>query len=223
MSLKTFDSRPWLVLCEGEGDKRLLDKLLSVRNIQIEFQVRFPDRKGTGRGGRSQFGPWLDDARIASGWNNIKGILILSDNDDVPNIAFNEVIASLQKAPGCALPIAERTVAKQVGFPNLVIYMVPTGKPGNLETMCVDAAYSKWPLVVAPLNAFTNTVIPNWTIGPQSKMRLQTTIAATCADRPEAGFVGHWYEKEAYHIPLDHNAFDDLASFLSNFRNFITN
>ena len=43
----TFD-RPWLVLCEGDADKKLIDRLLEIRNVtdREKFHVQFPDRQG---------------------------------------------------------------------------------------------------------------------------------------------------------------------------------
>ncbi len=220
-----FDERPWLILCEGEGDKRFFDKLIEFRNIPKEFQVRFPDRAGDPTGGRSKFGKWLDIQRLGSEdfRKNVKSILIVSDNDRVPADSFEEVRAALKEAKGFPVPNTEKVVAKAKDFPSIVVLMLPDGRPGNLETLCLEAALHKWPTIRTPLDAFVVATPPNsWHAGKQSKMRLQAVIAATCEDRPETGFVGHWREHNRYHVPLDHAVFDGLEQFLKGFRALVT-
>jgi hypothetical protein len=220
-----FDERPWLILCEGEGDKRFFDKLIEVRNIPNEFQVRFPDRASDPTGGRSKFGKWLDIQRLGSEEfrKNIKSILIVSDNDQVPADSFEEVRSALKDATGFPIPKTERTVAKAKDFPSIVVLMIPHGQPGSLETLCLEAALYKWPRIKTPLDSFVVATPPNnCSAGKQSKMRLQTVIAATCEDRPESGFVGHWRERHDYHIPLDHMAFNGIDQFLRGFRALVT-
>jgi hypothetical protein len=218
-----FDSRPYLILCEGETDKRFIDQLITARDITKDFQVRFPSRGTDNSGGRSKFGSWLDLAKEIPGWENIKGILIVSDNDDDVAGSFQEVRASLADAPGFPIPDAEREVATVVGFPPLVVYMLPTGTIGSLETLCLDAAYRKWPEIKTPLDHYVNAMNINaWPlINRRSKMKLQTVIATTCLPRPDAGFSGHWREDDQYHLPLQDFAFDDLEFFLEGFRQLI--
>lgn len=216
MSSKAFDQRPYLILCEGETDKRFLDQLIAFRGIGNNFQVRFPSRSPDNSGGRSKFGSWLDLAKDIPGWENIKGVLIISDNDDDVLASLQEVKGALTAAPGFPIPNKEREVAVSQGIPPLVIYMLPTGTVGSLETLCLDAAYRKWPDIQVPLDNYVNALgINAWPlINRRSKMRLQTVIATTCLPRPDAGFGGHWWENQQYHLPLDDAAFNDLETFL---------
>ncbi len=220
--LRTFDRRPWLILCEGESDKRFLHQLITVRQIADDFQIRFPSRGKDNSGGRSKFGPWLDTAKDVRGWENVRAILVVSDNDDDPKKSLEEVRASLQNAVGFPVPNTERTMAKAVGFPYLVILMLPLGNKGGLETLCLSAAYDKWPVVKNPLDTFVGSVgTDQWSANKEGKMRLQAIIASTCEARPDAGFVGHWWENYQYHLPLGHKVFDDIAAFLTGFRALI--
>lgn len=210
--------RPWLILCEGESDKRFLDRLIAVRNIGNQFHVRFPDR-GDGSGGRSKFGYELDllYRTVPTFRETIKAVLIVSDNDEDPNASWNEVKEQLARSGGFGVPETERVVARATGFPDAVALMVPTGEPGNLETLCLQAAYDKWPIRTA-LDAYVaGTPANEWRLGKQSKMRLQSLLAATCESRPDSGFAGHWREREDFHVPLDHACFNDLADFLFGF------
>jgi hypothetical protein len=219
MTLKAFDNRPWLIVCEGESDKRFLNQLIQVRAIPNEFQVRCPGREPDNRGGRSKIGPWLDAARGATGWDNIYGVLLISDNDDNPAASFDEVRASLTAGQWKAIPAAERTVATGVDlYVDTVILMLPPGQAGSLETLCLTAAYSKWQNIKIPLDTFVQAVGVNvWSANREAKMRLASLIAATCNARPDTGFVGHWWEDARYHVPLNEPVFDDLADFLRGF------
>jgi hypothetical protein len=213
----SFDARPWLILCEGESDKRFLDNLIVARGIPNSFQIRFPDRGRVGCGGRSEFGPWLALVRETSELfnKNIRSVLIVSDNDQDPVASLEAVKASLAKAVGFPVPDTERVIAKADTYPDIVVLMLPHGEPGTLETLCLRAAYDKWAATKAPLDAFVGgTAAKGWHIGKQSKMRLQSLIAATCEARPDAGFAGLWRENEKFHIPLKSAAFDDISDFL---------
>ncbi len=217
--LAAFDSRPWLILCEGESDRRFFNQLIETRAIPNEFQVRFPSRSPTDRtGGRSRFGPWLMAATLNTGWPSIRAVLIVSDNDDSPNASFEEVRASLAAGDWRAIPTAEGQVAKAKNFPDTVIQMVPSNQIGGLEDLCLLAAYSKWQNIEAPLGVYAQAAgVGSWGATKQSKMKLQSLIAATCQARPDAGFMGHWREDSQYHVPMDHDAFDDLADVLLRF------
>jgi len=72
----------------------------------------------------------------------------------------------LQKAQGFGVPDAERTVAKSEGdLPPLVVLMIPLGTTGNLESLCLTAAYSKFGLQ-QELDAFVATTPrTGWEIG----------------------------------------------------------
>jgi hypothetical protein len=219
MSVK-FDERPCLILCEGETDKRFLDRLITQREIPNEFQVKFPTRGTDNRGGRSKFGPWLSAAYESADFEqHVRAVLIVSDNDTDPAASLQEVKDSLTKSDGFPIPGAEREVARKDGFPPVAILMIPHGAQGGLETLCVTAAYSKWPDLEQPVEAFmASTPAANWSPGKQSKMKLQSIIATSCSPRPDAGFSGHWWEIDQYHIPLDHDQFDEIADFLRGFR-----
>ena len=217
--LAAFDSRPWLILCEGESDKRFFHQLIETRAVPNDFQIRFPGRTPTDKtGGRSRFGTWLAGATLNSGWDNIRAVLIVSDNDDDASASFEEVRASLKAGDWPAVPAAEGQVAKAKDFPHTVIQMVPSGQVGGLEDLCLSASYAKWQNIEAPLGMYAQAAgVGSWGANKQSKMKLQSLIAATCQARPDAGFIGHWREDSQYHVPVDHAVFDDLADVLLRF------
>jgi hypothetical protein len=62
-----------------------------------------------------------------------------------------------------------------------------------------------------------STPANNWSRGKQSKMRMQTMLAATNRRHPDYGFTAHWKEPEEFRVPVDHAAFDDIATFTRDF------
>jgi hypothetical protein len=84
-------ARPWLILCEGESDKRFLQGLIDVRGLPQEFQVEHPGIEGDS-GGRSKFGAFLRGISTSESFiENVRAVLVVSDNDDVPADSFREV------------------------------------------------------------------------------------------------------------------------------------
>lgn len=214
---------PWILLCEGEGDKRFFDRLIHEKGIAPEFDVIFPARDERDSGGRPKFGGWLDRRRQDSESFNekVKAVLIVSDNDDNEAKSFELVQQQIQKAPGFPVPNAAQTVARAPGFPAIVILMIPMNGPGNLETLCLLAT-EMWGLTDA-LNTFVaQTPANEWGPSKQSKMRLQTTLAAICKRKPDTNFAQSWCLGPRYRIPLDHSCFDPIENFLKNFRNLVS-
>jgi hypothetical protein len=215
----TFD-RPWVLLCEGESDLRFFNCLIKERNINPGFCVRFPDRGTQGTGGRGNFGWWLDlvysDAS-ESFKQIVESVLVVADKDDNEEESLSLVRNEIEKA-GFPVPAGDQMVAKAPGFPSIVILMIPIEGIGNLETLCMRAAETKWNNLMPPLNKFvTETPANGWGISKQSKMRLQTTLAATCKKCPDISFARHWFQNPDYRIPLDHSCFNSVTDFLRNF------
>jgi hypothetical protein len=210
--------KPWVLLCEGESDKRFFDGLIQARKIDPNFDVQFPDRGQQGTGGRSKYGQWLGTSYSTSEsfLTKVKAILLVSDKDDDEAMSLQEVKQEIEKA-AFPVPPLERIVAKSNGFPAIVILMIPMEGQGNLETLCLHAAHDKWDLR-NELNTFVAaSPASTWGISKQSKMRLQSILAATCKVQPDISFAQHWLQDTKYRIPLNHECFNPLVDFLTNF------
>jgi hypothetical protein len=219
-----FDRRPYALLCEGVGDLRFYKRLFEHRGIGADFTVRVPIINGKYSGGRPQFGRYLSSISVDQAFvDNVKAVLIVSDNDTTPADSFVEVQDQLRVAKAFAVPTAERTVARIKDSPAIVVLMLPMGgTPGNLETLCLEAANSKWPQIKPHLDTFVaNVPVNGWTVGKQGKMRMQTMLAATNHKQPDTGFAGHWDQPSEFRVPVDHSCFDDLAAFLSGFATLV--
>lgn len=216
MTLATLDQieRSWLLMCEGAGDLNFFKALFEKHAFGNDYHIRFPHRDGKYNGGRANFGSDLGAISVNQSFiDNVKAVLLISDNDAVPATSFAEVQAELRKA-GFPVPAAEKTVARADGFPDVVIFMLPPGTPGNLESYCLEAAHSKWGLK-ANLDTFVAAAPANaWALNKQAKMRVQTLLAATNSSQPDCGFSSHWKQAEQFRIPLEHASFNPLVAFL---------
>lgn len=95
--------------------------------------------------------------------------------------------------------------------------MISHNVPGNLETLCLPAAHAKWGMQ-NEVDALVNAAPANtWPLTKQSKMRLQTMLAATCLKAPNTSFAHLWGYDAQYHLPLAHQTFDEMADFLRDF------
>jgi hypothetical protein len=73
-----------------------------------------------------------------------------------------------------------------------------------------------------PLDTFVKaTPAQHWSLGKQAKMRVQTVLAATNKSQPDTGFTGHWMQPLEYQIPVDHECFNGLVTFLRDFEALI--
>lgn len=144
--------------------------------------------------------------------------LVVADNDSDMAASFAAVQAELGKTDGFGVPTAERIVARSNDdLPPVVVLMIPMGKMGNLESLCLEAAYSKFGLQQSLDGFVSATPAQGWPIGKQAKMRMQSILAATNNKQPDAGFAGHWNCPEKFSVPLDHSCFDELVTFLTCF------
>jgi hypothetical protein len=200
------------------GDLRFYQRLFEARGIGDDFTVRVPIINGEYAGGRPQFGRYLSSISVDQAFiDNVKAVLIVSDNDSDPVASFIEVQEQIRFAKTFPVPDAERTVARAKDSPAVVVLMLPMGDAGNLESICLTAAYSQWP-IEDHLNEFVgHTPARDWMIGKQAKMKMQTILAANNNKQPDTGFAGSWNQAPEFRVPVHHACFDDIVRFLIDF------
>lgn len=214
-------TKPWLILCEGQGDKHIFCALIESLNLQGKFDVVFP-YPSSGRGGFGKFLKTLYDAEPNFS-EHVKAVLIISDNDEDRERSFGEISSGLEKTNLFGVPIAERTIAVRTNSPapKIIVLMIPIDNLGNIETLCVEAAYSKWEIKPALDEYVNGTQAGTWGIGKQSKMRMHCILAATCLDNPGVSLTNLGREKPEFHIPIDDAAFKEISDFLVGFEAFL--
>lgn len=213
-------TKEWLILCEGKADKAFFRELIKKRGLP-DFDVWFPLRKNDDSGGWTKFGYWLNEIKTNEGFiRNTKAILVVADNDDDPATRFTEIQAQIRDGIGYGVPKTPLQATTSAGdLPQIVIMMVPLdGNPGNLETILIPAAYSKWPDLQTPLDEYLGqSPAREWEDRKKAKMRMQCILAATCKQDPNTPVSLLWTRPEDYHIPVECTCFDEIAAVLRNF------
>jgi hypothetical protein len=79
------------ILCEGDDDKFFLEALIEERHLP-RFQVRHTAESSgvRGSGGTSGFLNSLNGIDALTGFDKLKGILLVTDNDKIPK-SFNDM------------------------------------------------------------------------------------------------------------------------------------
>jgi hypothetical protein len=210
-------SKPWLIICEGPSDKAVLAQLVRIAGVDDKFHIAHPVTENGEYPGRGGFRGLLMGVKAASTYKNIQSILIISDSDAYPDNSLKEIKAHL-KDSGFPVPDGSGKPAKATGAPTVCILLIPIGKPGRLESLCIEAAYGKW-TIKAPLDAFVGATPSNtWPERKQDKMRMQCIFAATCERNPQTNLKHCWSEDAQYHIPLDGPEFAAIVDFLKNYQ-----
>lgn len=223
-------NRPWLLLCEGWSDVRFFEKLFEHHGIGKDFIIKKPSKPNDPNfGGRECFGEYLDSIATNQTFiDNVEVILVVADSDDDP--AANSVKDEIVKANKLAndmdtelpIPTAERTMARATNRgKSIVVLLLPMDSPGNLESLCLTAAYSRWPIETELDEFVSKTPASGWSAGKQAKMRMQTILAANNEKQPDAGFASSWTKKEKYRVPVNHACFDELVSFIRDFLSLV--
>jgi len=205
-------SQPWLMIVEGVLDTIFFRHLLSFRLIQ-GIQVHEPkdilDHQD--RGGRECFSECLSAATTQTA---LKGVLMVSDNDTDPDASFRAVQSQIRQA-GMTAPATPLSIVDQSDGKKLAVMMLPwTSVAGCLETLCLSAAYDKWPDLKQPLGNYLQATPANdWETSPQSKMLFRCLTATGCRRDPNAGM--RVLDKSPCDFSLGHTCFDNMVNFLN--------
>jgi hypothetical protein len=225
-------THPFVILAEGTHETHFLSSFIAARQLP-PFQVVCPQdvlEAPHGGGGRSAFADFLNGAPAIENFASIRGLFILSDNDDDPSASFKEV-CNIIKGADPIDPFAQpprRFIApaaqlvKSAGTPPIVIRMIPKATDvGALETLCLQAAARANPPVMACVEDFAKcSKISGWTKSKQDKMKLRAFIAASNKTNPDLTLASLW-DKRPDLIPLADAAFTPLAQDLARFEAII--
>ena len=218
-----------VLLCEGISDQSFFASLTRARGIP-GFQIFRIETLSGGVGGVTAWTEAINGLIADPNFENIRGLLIVADNDERPvesfNIVRDAVAAStdiLSSGISRRLAVPTAPLQKAGAAPAVVTMMIPwVGIICNLETLCFQAIRSAFPDKSACVDALAQcTNSQTWPVSPKSKMQVRSYLASSHQSKPEFGLTRVW--NEAPHlIPLNNAIFDQVADFLSGFGNFIT-
>jgi hypothetical protein len=206
-----------LIVCEGKTDKRFFDSFLRSRGI-AGFDVYYPiiDDKKEDSGGIDKVGRHLRNISLQEDFiQNVRSVVVIGDNDD--DDAFDRICRQVVVAD-YTKPTRVAEMKPTRGKADLGILLLPEEPPGCLETLCRQAADTKWPELSTPLRTFIDaTPSTGWSATKQSKTAVECILAVTCEKQPEVDLGNIWQKDQKYHIPLNVPIFDYIETFLRSF------
>jgi hypothetical protein len=201
-----------LVLGEGDSDSAFFRYLCQVRNIP-GFQFEHV-------GGNAGFKDYLNGLIGRSGFRSkLRTIILVGDNDETPNQSFQDIRRQIPRS----LPQPEnpRQKAKRPDSPYVVVLMLPypaiNGSwHGCLESMLLESANAHLAVQAACAQTFSACVGSNaWSLTAQAKLKLRCILSGSWPDDPNSA-LPYCVKPDRNLIPLTHNIFDEIESFLRN-------
>jgi hypothetical protein len=203
---------PFLIVCEGYSDLRLLDELLQHHGIG-NCSIGCPSRdfgKGSFPGYMRALRAVLDIQAIT-----LRGVLIIVDADSSRAGAFANATAALREG---GFPVPASSFAIEELNPRVAVYIMPgEGRDGTLEHLLLDAAYRESPQAEECTSTFFECI---GGLGPtpnqEAKMRLSSLIGATCKDNPWSSAAMIWRDT-GNPVPINSPSFDHIVDFIRRF------
>lgn len=220
-------TKSYIAICEGTADVDTFRVLVAKKRIRnIEFIC--PDKDTSGGFGKNYFYGVLDAITGVRGFENLKGILLVQDTDDDPNIALREMKAQVKKANKGFITNEKFTIPNQLlvpyfsaNRPPLMFVTIPwIDEKGALETLILPSLESKFPKIQECLNNYYDCSQPlnhinEWNVSKQSKMRLASMVAAICRKDPTCAIQNMW-SKDEFKDLMEHECFDKVTQLFRN-------
>lgn len=201
------------ILCEGINDKFFLNTIIERRGLP-SFQIRHSaECNGNNIGGREGFGHAIEGIDVVSGFPELKGIIIITDND------HEQVIANIQTNLaqfGYIAPVNANQVGSIQGKPTAIILIPRHDSYGSLETLCLPALYEKWPGAEVCVREYLEcTRAVTWEKQHElCKAAVRSIISGFYETDPYKG-LGYLFRDDK--SLADHACFNELADILNRF------
>jgi hypothetical protein len=191
-------TKEFVILCEGPADQRFLEKLLEKRKVR---KCDIPEHKELGgHYGSASLGRMVRSlAGDPGGYAKLKGILVVTDSGDDPATTFKRVCEKLTTdgpydAPnGFITPTGPYQITPQPpGHAPIAIMLIPEGRPGALETLCVESVVNRKPWLRACVDQYLSCGrldVLNWPPEKRDQARMQCVIAGLNREDPNKGLA----------------------------------
>ena len=201
-----------LLLAEGKADVSFLMQLMTNREI-AGLHFGFPTDT-TGGFGITGLGKYLGNLPAKTGFDKLKAILVLYDNDNDPAAQFAAVRALINPEDPYVIPGAPLTLAQaEHGKKRLMFLPMPgLDTMGALETLLLESASTGGSAdALACIDELTDCAgCGNWPPSLDAKMRLRCLIAVKCQGNSDVTLT-HVWGKTGNPIDLTHACFDAIA------------
>ncbi|MGH6836846.1 MAG: DUF3226 domain-containing protein [Methylocella sp.] len=174
-----------VLCCEGEADRQFLRKMTEKRRLP-KFDMPFPTEKLHGNGA---FGGMLEAIRgNKRHFPRIKGVLIVADSTEHPDILFQNLCEQIRELGGYGIPSRLADVGRADGHPAVGVMTLPDEKtPGALETLLAEEMTTKRPWIGTCVDAFLRcdkVDAHGWPAEKRDKARFHSMVAVLNRDDP---------------------------------------
>lgn len=213
---KVYEQRA-LILCEGLDDLQFLTALREDRGLPAcHIETSGPSRYSSG--GNTKFCEKLRALRLNKSFrSNVDRICIITDSDNNEESSFHAICAQItaaQHEAPTAIGVATRASQR------IVVYTIPRGGIGSLETILLEPLYNTAPTVRAHVDHFVKNVTTavDWTQPRIDKLWLRCFVSARWPRDPTISLSTVFRDPVARRlIPLEHPSLDELVYFLRTF------
>jgi hypothetical protein len=217
-----------VIVGEGESDRNFFTAFCRANNIN-GFDFAFtgmhttPPYTPSGFGAFVQFLPAFE--RLAD-FGKLTDVILVCDTGDDQARKLRELRTQIRDA--------NRAVGRQVftenpdanviasnGTPRVHVLMIPKGRRGGIETVCVDVARdhqniggNQGSTIEGWVDVFANSACQGWTTEKRDKLRLQAFLSAAWRAKPDMHFSQLFDITKGNLVPLTGAAFNDIRQFL---------
>jgi hypothetical protein len=202
---------PFLIVCDGYSDVRLVDELLQHNKIPNCSVGCRSDDFGQNLSG------YLKAIKAIVDINGLgpQGICVIVDADESRDKAFADACRALQDGD---FPTPARPFVIEDLNPRVAVYVMPgENRDGTLEHLLLEATFTKEKKLEKCVDDFLACVgSPKPAPNKEAKMRMSALVAATCTKNPWASAAMIWHDK-GNPVPIDSPNFRHLTDFLKRF------
>jgi hypothetical protein len=207
------------ILCEGNEDAACIRNLIQTRHL-TNFDVS-PNIDLGSVAGNSGFENALIACEPISGFDAVREVIIVGDNDDDPTASFDQIIVQLRAAKDVGqrdwgIPAAP--LLKAAGDPSVTIWMWPSGgTQGCLETVlwqAIKARQQAAHLVLCVETALRCAGADTWSQSKQDKARIRCFLAIHFRRNPALALGNLWRDAPGL-IPTTSTALTPIFQVLS--------
>lgn len=218
-----------VIVGEGESDRNFFTAFCRANNI-TGFDFAFtgmhtePPYMPSGFAAFVLFLPALE--KVAN-FDTLTDVILVCDTGESQDQKLRELRVQIRDANNAIgrqvfTENPDANVIAAVGTPRVHVLMIPNGRNGGIETVCVDVARdhqnaggnNQGTTIEGWVDAFANNACQGWTMEKRDKLRLQAFLSAAWRAKPDIHFSQLFDITKGNLVPLTGAAFDHVRNFL---------
>jgi hypothetical protein len=218
-----------LIVGEGESDRNFF-KAFCTANAIAGFDFAFTGMHTEPPyvpSGFAAFARYLPTLERQTHFDRLTDLVLVCDTGQAADRKLRQLQRQIRTANRVTgrIVFTENPVANVIaaaGIPRVHVLMIPRGRDGGLETICVDVArdhqndeeHNRGTAIQGWVDTFANSACGGWTTEKRDKLRLQAFLSAAYRSKPDLHFSQLFDLTKGRLVPLTGAAFDDIRQFL---------